>query len=482
MKSRYIFLLIILLAVPLILPLLKSGFLITDDADWFLIRFTAFHQDLVAGQFPVRLLSRLNHQYGYPVANFNYPGYMYLAEIPKILGFGFINSFKAVLIASVLSSAIFTYLWLKKKFDESSALIGSLFYIYSPYYIFDIYKRGSIGEVLALAVVPFVLFAISRKKRLLTGIGYAMLILSHNILALIFLPILLVYQLLTQIEKYKHPLHITLYSLLLGLGLSSFFWLPALYELRFTVFNQVVVSDFNEYLIGVSRIYLFGWIHILILGAYIATKRKANFFLVIVIIAGLLSLSASAIFWKVFPLERFIQFPFRLLSIWVVGISYVSADFFATRFNKKFHIIAAIITFGLILQSWSMLSKNKHIERNDGYYATNESTSTIHDEYMPIWVKDKPMQRPDQPIEIISSTKLQINKIYWPGLTVYVDGAEVPIYFDNPRGVMQIDLPEEQSAVEVKFKETPLRKIANALSLGSITFMLLKLFIWRKHL
>ena len=85
MKPKYFLLLIILFSLPIIIPLLKSGFIITDDADWFLIRFTAFHQTLREGQFPVRLLTRLNHGYGYPVASFNYPGYMYLAEIPKIL-------------------------------------------------------------------------------------------------------------------------------------------------------------------------------------------------------------------------------------------------------------------------------------------------------------------------------------------------------------------------------------------------------------
>src|SRR3990167_5400734 len=100
--------LLVLFSIPVILPLFRQGFFQSDDGEWMVIRFSAFHQALRDGQFPVRFLGRLNQEYGYPVANFLYPGFMYLAEIPKIIGFGFVDSVKIILIFSLFGSAIFT--------------------------------------------------------------------------------------------------------------------------------------------------------------------------------------------------------------------------------------------------------------------------------------------------------------------------------------------------------------------------------------
>ena len=241
MKTKLLsIVLIILFSIPSIIALFKTGFFITDDGDWMLIRFTAFHQAFVDGQFPVRFLGRLNHEYGYLVPNFNYPGFMYLAEIPKILGFGFVDAIKIILGFSMLGSAVFTFLWLSKLFNKFSSTVGALVYLYSPYHIFDLYKRGSVGEVLALSIVPFILWQIERRSLFFTSLSIALLILSHNILATLFIPIIVLYSLL----KFRTPAS-TIYPLLLGLGLSAFFWIPAIYDLQYTVFLETTVSEWG---------------------------------------------------------------------------------------------------------------------------------------------------------------------------------------------------------------------------------------------
>jgi hypothetical protein len=68
------------------------------------------------------------------------------------MGLSYVDSVKLIFIGSVMSGGIFTYLWLKKCTSEIPAFIGSLNFLFGPYLLFDIYKRGSIGEVLALAV------------------------------------------------------------------------------------------------------------------------------------------------------------------------------------------------------------------------------------------------------------------------------------------------------------------------------------------
>ena len=61
---------ILLASILLLWPLFYRGFFVTDDGDWMIIRLSAFYQSLAEGQFPVRFLGRLYHNYGYPVANF----------------------------------------------------------------------------------------------------------------------------------------------------------------------------------------------------------------------------------------------------------------------------------------------------------------------------------------------------------------------------------------------------------------------------
>ncbi|MEK7065711.1 MAG: hypothetical protein AAB961_01850, partial [Patescibacteria group bacterium] len=83
------YILVILVSLFVLWPLLRSGFYISDDGEWMVIRLSAFYQSLAEGQFPVRFLGRLNYSYGYPVANFLYPGFLYIGSILRFIGFSF---------------------------------------------------------------------------------------------------------------------------------------------------------------------------------------------------------------------------------------------------------------------------------------------------------------------------------------------------------------------------------------------------------
>ena len=132
MKKLFWLFVIIACSVPTIMALFNPGFFQSDDGEWMIIRFASFYSALRDGQFPVRYLSSLNYGYGYPVANFLYPGFMYLATLIHVLGFGFVESIKIVLGLSMVGSAIFCYFWLSRFFDRFSSFVGSLFYLYTP--------------------------------------------------------------------------------------------------------------------------------------------------------------------------------------------------------------------------------------------------------------------------------------------------------------------------------------------------------------
>jgi uncharacterized membrane protein len=475
---------LILLSIPSIMGIIHSGLFVSDDGSWMVVRFSAFYEALRNGQFPVRFLSRLNNGYGYPVANFLYPLFMYLGVSIHVLGFNFVNTIKIIFGLSLISSFVFSFLWLRKKFDNISSLIGSLVYLYFPYHLWDVYKRGSIGEVLALAIVPFVLWQIERKSFFFVSIGIAALILAHNTLALFFLPVILIYMFLARVSIKKIIL-----SLVTALSLSAFFWIPALYDSQFTVFSQTSISDFSKYFTDYS---LFGLIDFGILVSSIITfflkkdKMYVYFFLLFIIFA-FFTTSYSLVLWNMLPLTGVIQFPFRLLSIVCLSSAFL-VSFQISLFKKRQKIYVSIIFLILLLiSSFPFFLQNMYQYYPDSYYSTNVGTTTVKNEYMPKWVKQIPTVNSLRKANIVKGkgeisnltsngnvvifsvnakekSLIAINTVYYPGWVVKIDGKNAQINYENESGVIQFNVDKGNHLVKANFQETRLRLTSDILS------------------
>jgi hypothetical protein len=134
LRNKYlIILLLILFILPGIWALLQPGFFLSDDGEWMVIRFSAFYENLVNGQFPVRFLSRLNNGFGYPVADFLYPLFMYIGAPIHYLGASFVDTIKIILGGSLALSGVFAFLWLRKIFGNAASFTGALVYTLFPY-------------------------------------------------------------------------------------------------------------------------------------------------------------------------------------------------------------------------------------------------------------------------------------------------------------------------------------------------------------
>ncbi|MEX2007777.1 MAG: 6-pyruvoyl-tetrahydropterin synthase-related protein, partial [Candidatus Levyibacteriota bacterium] len=368
-RSSLIFLVLaVLLTLPALWGILHEGLFVSDDGNWMVIRFSAFFEALRNGQFPVRFLSRLNNGYGYPVADFLYPLFMYIGVPIHAIGFSFVNTIKIIFGASLILSSVFSFLYLRKLFDNVSSLVGSLAYALFPYHLWDLYKRGSVGEVLALAIVPLILWAIEIGSLPLAGLGYGLLILSHNSLALLFLPVLLGYQFLKS-DGTKAMRSIKAVGL--GLLLSCFFWLPALYDKQFTIFDSTQVSDFRSYF--VTDYNLFGFTTLVALVGSLALLGKGNvrfrYFFAVVILAIFFSTSISSIIWQNLPIVGFVQFPFRVLSIAILGVSFLLA-YQLSRFKSKFKIASsAVYVFLIFFSAWPFLMPKAYQDHPDSFYS-----------------------------------------------------------------------------------------------------------------
>lgn len=518
MKRVFPILLLVIFSIPSIFALLHSGFFQSDDGEWMIIRFSAFHQALSNGQFPVRFLGRLNYGYGYTVANFLYPGFMYLAEPIHLLGFGFVDSIKILLILSMVGSAVFACFWLRQVFNELSSFIGALFFLYTPYHLFDLYKRGSVGEIFALSIMPLIFWQIHRKSFFWLSVGIAWLILSHNTLTLLFLPVIALYIWTVNLRFPNKRQVMYRYASIfgLGLGLSSFFWIPAILELPYVQFSSISVSDPIKYfaslkLVGGSAIgvligglFLFVYQRVVLNKSWSLVYSLFIFFAIICSVSVFLSTKASTFFWEIFP-SSFIQFPFRFLSLILLSASFLSAYLvsFFRRYDRLF--MCFVLLLSLFVSVYPYLSPTEFFDKGDSFYATNEGTTTVQDEYMPVWVKEKPTGHFKEKVEIIEgegaikdlyynpSKKLvfqiqattpvraRVNTIYYPGWKAYADGKEILIDYSNPKGVMDLEIQENSKKIELIFSETPLGLFADTLSFLAFAVLIITSFIKRRE-
>src|SRR3972149_86558 len=235
---------VIIVSIIAVLDFSNWGIAPTHDGEYHVIRFQQFYKVLSEGVLYPRWSPDFNNGFGIPLFNYVYPLPNYVASIFHALGFGFIDSLKLNMAAATLFGAIFMYLWAKKYWGEWGGIVSSVFYTFSPYHFLDIYVRGSVGEVWSLGLAPALLWSYysyyeSNRKifLVLSSIFLALLVLAHNILALVFFGFFILYTsyLILNTKKKKILILNTLLIFFSGLGLSSPFWLPALLETKYVV-------------------------------------------------------------------------------------------------------------------------------------------------------------------------------------------------------------------------------------------------------
>jgi len=478
-----------LLALILLLwPLSKRGFFVSDDGEWMVIRLSAFQQSIREGQFPVRYLGRLNHSYGYPVANFLYPGYLYLGAPLHVIGFTFPDSVKIIFAGSVIGSAYFVFLWLRRYFSSFESGIGTMGYILAPYLTYDLYTRGSVGEVLAFLPASLGMYSIASGNLHMLPFAVALLIVSHNSLAVIFLVLIIAY------GWARYGLRIFA-SVLFGLGMSSFFWIPALYERRYVLFDQAVVSRPFDYFLGTKTALLAG--PAAILSWFVLAKRpiwkkqkSVKVMLISFAVFTFLALPLAQPVWTLPLMAKLFQFPFRMLAVSVLAGAWITAG--AMHYIRRMRPLYVAVILGFLLLPAAYRTRTVEIvTRPETFYTTNEATTTVADEYMPRWVRAKPLGHANAPLEFAggsgeiqilkASTQqiaaiiqtddqsvIQINKIYYPGWGAMVDNTSVDISYDNPQGIMRISVPAGEHRLYAEFRETLFRFVTDIITLISL--------------
>jgi hypothetical protein len=210
---------------------------------------------------------------------------------------------------------------------------------------------------------------------------------------------------------------------------------------------------------------------------------------VVLVGSALLATQISGVIWHFSPFARLVQFPYRFFALWSFTGPWLIADItdsshHANRWMLGLFAVVCLFVVALPYQ------KIQSIIRPEGYFTTNESTTTVANEYMPKWVNVNPTQRTPNRLEVFQGNAgieerrvttntidviirakeesvLQINTIYYPGWGAVVDNKPVDISYDNPYGVMRITIPSGDHEVYMAFRETAGRFVADILSVAS---------------
>lgn len=525
MRKIYFYLLaLFILSFVITLPFFKSGYFPTHDGEWAVVRLGAMHRAVLDREIPARWSGNQNFGYGYPLFEFTYPFPYYFGEAFNLAKLGLVNSVKIVFVLSVFFSGIGMFVFLRNIFSEEGALLGSVFYLFAPYRMVNLYVRGSIGESLSLAIFPFlflVLYKLFRTKKnkyiAFFSLLFGVLLLTHNVTSLVFTPFLLGFCVLLFLEeKQKRLIFKKLFAgFLLGGLLSSFFLIPALLEKKHIALSQIPISDISKHFVSLQDLITSPWrfgaygtpdsfspqlgvIHILVFiaGIIILLKQKNRFLrnlgiyvLTSILILLFLMQKVSMSFWKDVPLFSNVDFPWRLLapSIFLLSIPVASLG------NKRLIWIPLLIL--VIIFNFKFANPQKFIPAINSYYFTNQATTTSNDELMPIWVKIKPTKMYDAKVQNLTGNekinlksvsetkvdfetylsdkrKIQINTIFFPGWTVFVDGKPIKISYDNPKGVITFELDKGPHNVTARFLETNVRLFSDIISLVSFLLVL----------
>ena len=419
--------------------LFHSGLFPTHDGEYHIIRFYEFSKVLNSGILYPRWAPDLNNGYGVPLFNFVYPLPNYIAAFLHLFSISFIDGFKISMFVALLAGAFGMYYWAKEFFGKVGGIVASVCYTFSPYHFVDIYIRGSIGEVWALGLYPWFLFSVTKYKNtknflwiLISGLLLALIIFSHNILALAFAPFALLYTFILLFEK-RNLLKMLLEIVAifgLGIGFSAIFWLPAIVETKYTVGLQVFGIDSNfpdlfqllipswgsgffgsslgnemSVQIGIANLLAF-FIGLTTTINLIFKRNKSISVLIFMIISFFtllfFMLQISLPLWKIIPLMNYFQFPWRFLSLVILITSFLAGSIVTYFKNILFPIIFILLTISL---SFNYTKPAYYMLRNDAYYTSRsnfiDGTNSPGNVFNTIYAKGE-LKKQDQKIVYLS--------------------------------------------------------------------------------
>lgn len=385
------------LAVVGVEPLTHVQVMCTDDWPFHLFRAVELGRLVELGHWFPRWAPHMAQGYGYPFFNFYAPLSSYFVAGLHGTGLAYPLALRVAFGLTLWLAGLSTFLFVRDLYGERAGLAAGAAYLLAPYLAYDVLYRGNFAETLAFVWPPLVLLSLKRGlnawgtrlkdtgpkaseqpvqyQTSVVAITYAALILTHNVFALIASPLVFGY---AALAAWQQPagrarwLAWAWLSLLAGVALSAYFWLPALVErglvfsdrllvppiftwyTNFTSLRELLgpLPPFDPRLVNPSPPRTIGLVTVLValpaLGAAFSrgSRRRPGFTATVVFfalaLAGycLLNLEVSAPIWRLLKPLELVQFPWRMLGPAVlcaavlVGASVAGLEDALSRFSR----------------------------------------------------------------------------------------------------------------------------------------------------
>ena len=535
-------------------PLFGTGYFNMHD-DLQMMRQLEMEKCFADLQIPCRWVPDMGYGFGYPLFNF-YPPLPYLVgQIFRILGYSFVDTAKALFITAFMASGVTMYFLAKRFFGRLGGVLSSVFYVWAPYHAVDIYVRGAMNEAWGLIWFPLILLfsynLIANKdlpilkftkysivKNLILGIplalSWAALLTSHNLMVIIFTPFFALWC-VAWLLYYKNwkvlpPLII---SGLWSFCLAAFFTLPVFFE-KNVVQTDSLVKGYYEFTahfpsIGqllISRFWGFGpsvwglndemsfqvgwfhWILPLFLIPFFALlllrKRKVTVPMLAVSvlfatgwIALFMAHPKSTPIWEHIKALQFIQFPWRYLTMIILGFSFCVGAImtYLPKFIRYIGFIVLVVaalaySWNFFLPQHGKLGPLTDQEKFTGAAWELQQTAGIYD-YLPNTAEMAPQGPRREIAEVIegdghvhsgkqgtnwftfvahnegeTEMTIRVGQLAFPNWKVTLDGKEIPTFIPDTEkwGRFYIKIPKGEYQIKAQLEDTPVRSIGNGIT------------------
>jgi hypothetical protein len=335
------------------------------DTELHIFRLAEMSRLVRGGELLPRWAPNFYFGYGYPIFNFYAPLTYQLGLVFDFMPLlGPVQAVKILFIIGIGLSGLGMYGLVRDIWGRGAGLVASASYVYAPFILFvDPYARGDLPESFSFGVFAVALWAINRlrqspswKNWLAAVFFIAALIMTHNLMSMVFFTILFLWSIWQLVIKengqvepsitggIRRVLNLRVYlALLFAVALAASFWLPVALESDTVNLGTLVGEgghfDYRNNFLELSE--LFGGIKRLDWGATepdyslnmgiaqiilgligvcallvkrTRARKQGTFFLIALIVLIVLMLVQSTPLWEFVPMLPFLQFPWRLLG------------------------------------------------------------------------------------------------------------------------------------------------------------------------
>ncbi|HEY1291728.1 MAG TPA: 6-pyruvoyl-tetrahydropterin synthase-related protein [Chloroflexota bacterium] len=527
----------LLLSVSLLWPLVVAPYFSHQD-NVQTMRIYEMHQCIVDLQIPCRWVPDLGGGYGNPLFNYYAPLPYYVGELFYLTTHNVITAAKLTFATGFVAAFVFMYLFARRLWGELGGSLSAIFYVLAPYHARNMYIRGAMGELWAMAAFPLVFWAFLRLRdrmtawnALLLGGAVALLMVSHNLSAALFFGVLALIAALHvwSSRQFTYARYLVL-AVLWAIALSAFYLFPMLLETGAVHLETMTINELNyaEQFQGLRTLlveqpwwsasvyYQIGTLHVLVwalsLFAVWRCWRKNTdlrfivlpLSLVIVVCIYMITPASAWIWDRIGPLSL-LQFPWRLLSLISFGTATAAG---AIMLLVRNHTARLVLWWVLVVLVTAL---------NVGYFRPDRFLNVSQDEllsdggwdnlrmyaigdFLPKSVQVAPRQPAEALYEQVSGQSditdptsgsnwvrfdatsrsdavVQINKFDFPNWEVTVDGQPVAHSHDDTTGAIQVSLPAGAHTIAARLRDTPIRIAGNIVS--ALALLLLAILILR---